>query len=98
MKQLTAKEVETLLVEGKPLNLIDVWEVEEVETGIIPGAIHIPLGSVELRMQELNKYEEGWLKWKMIIKIVKKVAEELTIRIHGHMFHLYDLEFLFGSW
>lgn len=55
MKQLSAKEVETLLVEGQPLNLIDVREVDEVETGKIPGAIHIPLGLLEFRMHELDK-------------------------------------------
>jgi rhodanese-related sulfurtransferase len=58
MKQLTAKEVENLLVEGKPLNLIDVREVDEVETGKIPGAIHIPLGLLEFRMHELDKSAE----------------------------------------
>ncbi|AST91690.1 MULTISPECIES: rhodanese-like domain-containing protein [Bacillaceae] len=58
MKQLTAKEVEILLLEGKPLNLIDVREVDEVETGKIPGAIHIPLGLLEFRMHELSKAKE----------------------------------------
>ncbi|EOR23199.1 rhodanese [Niallia nealsonii AAU1] len=45
MKQLTAKEVEKLLREGKALNIIDVREVDEVATGKIQGAIHIPLAS-----------------------------------------------------
>ncbi|HEO8418896.1 rhodanese-like domain-containing protein [Niallia sp. FSL W8-0635] len=58
MKQLTAKEVEKLLREGKVLNIIDVREVDEVATGKIPGAIHIPLGLVEFRMHELDKSKE----------------------------------------
>ncbi|MBD8069843.1 rhodanese-like domain-containing protein [Bacillus sp. PS06] len=58
MKQLSAKEVETLLVEGQPLNLIDVREVDEVETGKIPGAIHISLGLLEFRMHELDKSQD----------------------------------------
>lgn len=58
MKHLSAKEVETLLVEGQPLNLIDVREVDEVETGKIPGAIHIPLGLLEFRMHELDKSQD----------------------------------------
>ncbi|HWJ78026.1 MAG TPA: rhodanese-like domain-containing protein [Niallia sp.] len=58
MKQVTAKEVEHLLVEGKSVNIIDVREVDEVETGKIPGAIHIPLGLVEFRMHELDKSKE----------------------------------------
>jgi rhodanese-related sulfurtransferase len=58
MKQMTAKEVETLLNQGKKLNIIDVREVKEVAEGKIPGAINIPLGLVEFRMNELDKYKE----------------------------------------
>ncbi|WP_243356461.1 rhodanese-like domain-containing protein [Bacillus litorisediminis] len=58
MKQLTAKEVETMLNEKKDLNIIDVREVDEVAAGKIPGAIHIPLGLLEFRMHELDKSKE----------------------------------------
>ncbi|GAA0330406.1 rhodanese-like domain-containing protein [Bacillus carboniphilus] len=58
MKQLTAKEVETMLIENKDLNLVDVREVDEVAAGKIPGAIHIPLGLLEFRMHELDKSKE----------------------------------------
>jgi rhodanese-related sulfurtransferase len=58
MKQITAKEVENLLKEKQPLNIVDVREVDEVATGKIPGAIHIPLGLLEFRMQELDKSKE----------------------------------------
>lgn len=58
MKQITAKEVETLLNEGKPLNIIDVREASEVATGKIPSAVNIPLGLMEFRMHELDKSKE----------------------------------------
>ncbi|WP_428910749.1 rhodanese-like domain-containing protein [Niallia sp. Krafla_26] len=58
MKEMTAKEVETLLNEGKTLNIIDVREVDEVAGGKIPGAVNIPLGLVEFRMHELDKATE----------------------------------------
>ncbi|GCD83947.1 rhodanese-like domain-containing protein [Parageobacillus thermoglucosidasius] len=58
MKQLTAKEVEKLLQEGKQLNIIDVRETDEVVDGKIPGAINIPLGLLEFRMHELDKNKE----------------------------------------
>ncbi|MCM3571389.1 rhodanese-like domain-containing protein [Neobacillus mesonae] len=58
MKQMTAKEVETLLNEGKKLNIIDVREVDEVAAGKIPGAVNIPLGLVEFRMPDLDKSKE----------------------------------------
>ncbi|MDR7236733.1 rhodanese-like domain-containing protein [Neobacillus drentensis] len=58
MEQMTAKEVETLLNEGKKLDIIDVREVGEFATGKISGAVNIPLGLVEFRMHELNKSKE----------------------------------------
>ncbi|MED4352569.1 rhodanese-like domain-containing protein [Schinkia azotoformans] len=58
MKQITAKEVETLINEGKKIDIIDVREDFEVATGKIPGAVHIPIGSIEFRMDELDKSKE----------------------------------------
>ncbi|TDL63046.1 rhodanese-like domain-containing protein [Rhodococcus qingshengii] len=55
MKQMTAKEVEELLNQGKNLNIIDVREVKEVAAGKIPGAVNISLGLLEFRMHELDK-------------------------------------------
>ena len=58
MKTMTAKEAEILVNEGKPMDIIDVREVDEVVAGKIPGAMHIPLGLVEFRMHELDKSKE----------------------------------------
>ncbi|MBM6618166.1 rhodanese-like domain-containing protein [Bacillus suaedaesalsae] len=55
MKEISVKELETLLDEGKEVNLIDVREVDEVATEKIPGVINIPLGLLEFRMHELDK-------------------------------------------
>ncbi|MGJ7922699.1 rhodanese-like domain-containing protein [Neobacillus sp. LXY-4] len=58
MKQISAQEVEELLKEGTPLNIIDVREAAEVAGGKIPGAVNIPLGLVEFKMNELDKSKE----------------------------------------
>ncbi|MCM3162052.1 rhodanese-like domain-containing protein [Metabacillus litoralis] len=58
MKQFTAQEVENMLTQGKNVNIVDVREVEEVQAGKIPGAVHIPLGLLEFRMNELDKSKE----------------------------------------
>ena len=55
MKTITAKQVENQLAEGKELNIIDVREDDEVAEGMIPGAKHIALGTVEERAYELYK-------------------------------------------
>lgn len=57
MKEILAKEVQQALEQGRPIHLIDVREVDEVEAGHIPGVIHIPLGLLEFRVHELNKNE-----------------------------------------
>lgn len=41
--------------EGQPLFILDVREPDEYESGHIPGAVHIPLGEVEDRAEELNR-------------------------------------------
>lgn len=58
MKTMTAKEVESALAESAHLNIIDVREVGEVAAGKIPGAVNIPLGLLEFRMNELDKSKE----------------------------------------
>ena len=59
MKELTPKQVEELLNnENEMTNIIDVREDEEVAAGKIPTATHIPLGSIEQRMNELDKSKE----------------------------------------
>jgi len=58
MKEITPMEIAMMLNDNKPVNLIDVREVDEVKEGKIPGAIHIPLGLLEARMHELDKQVE----------------------------------------
>lgn len=55
MKEITTSELQELLEKGGNLNLIDVREADEVAEGMIPSAIHIPLGEVAARMGELDK-------------------------------------------
>lgn len=58
MNTITSKQLEELLKDGKELNIIDVREVDEVAAGKVPGAVNIPLGLLEFRMNELDKSKE----------------------------------------
>ncbi|MGM0750940.1 MAG: rhodanese-like domain-containing protein [Bacillota bacterium] len=58
MKTISPNEVMDRLSAGEPLNIIDVREVAEVKNGKIPNSIHLPLGLLEFRMNELNKNKE----------------------------------------
>ena len=55
MKEITTVELKQKLENGETLHMIDVREDEEVAAGIVPGAIHIPLGEIPERMAELDK-------------------------------------------
>ncbi|MBQ0140407.1 MAG: rhodanese-like domain-containing protein [Kurthia sp.] len=55
MKTITTVEVNQKLAAGEQLNLIDVREAAELVEGKIPGVLHIPLGLLDFRMQELDK-------------------------------------------
>ncbi|MCP3027296.1 rhodanese-like domain-containing protein [Halobacillus sp. A5] len=55
MKTITPKEIEMTYEE---VNIIDVRETNEVAAGKIPGALNIPLGLIEPRMNELDKSKE----------------------------------------
>lgn len=58
MNQMTAEEVKEYRQHAKGLSVIDVRETEEVRTGKIPGAVHIPLGLLEFRLQDIDKSKE----------------------------------------
>ncbi|PEJ36368.1 rhodanese [Peribacillus butanolivorans] len=58
MKEISPNEVKALLKGNSTINIIDVREVDEVKAGKIPNAMHIPLGLVEFRMQDLDKSKE----------------------------------------
>jgi rhodanese-related sulfurtransferase len=58
MKEMMPNEVESLLKEKSPIHIIDVREVEELKAGKIPNAIHIPLGLLEFKIQDLDKTKE----------------------------------------
>ncbi|MEK4600226.1 rhodanese-like domain-containing protein [Bacillus sp. FSL L8-0099] len=58
MKEITAREVGERLLRNEEIHVIDVREVEEVREGKIPGVLHIRLGLLEFRIQELDKNNE----------------------------------------
>lgn len=61
MKTITTDELQTRVEAGEELNIIDVREEDEVATGMIPGAKHIPLGEMEERVGELDAQKEYYM-------------------------------------
>lgn len=58
IEEVKPSEIERRLKSGENLNIIDVREGNEVETGKITGAKHIPLGEILTRLHELDKDKE----------------------------------------
>jgi phage shock protein E len=54
-KETKADELKAKLDNGEKVLVIDVRSDEEIETGSIPGAIHIPMEQLEARMKDIPK-------------------------------------------
>ncbi|MGG1600768.1 rhodanese-like domain-containing protein [Paenibacillus naphthalenovorans] len=57
-KVILPHEVRKRLEQGEKLNLLDVREQDEWESAHIPGAKHIPLGTIGERRKELDPDKE----------------------------------------
>ncbi len=55
MKSISTNELQEQLKENKKLHMIDVREADEVAAGMIPGAVHIPLGDIPNRINDLDQ-------------------------------------------
>jgi rhodanese-related sulfurtransferase len=55
---ITPAELQARLASGEIVAMIDVREDDEVALGMIPGAIHIPLGQIPDRLPELPDAQE----------------------------------------
>jgi len=58
MEEITATELKQRLDKGDDIQLIDVREDNEVAIATIPGAVHIPMGQVLNRMDEIDPERE----------------------------------------
>jgi rhodanese-related sulfurtransferase len=54
-KETTADELKAKIDKGEKVLVIDVRSDEEVESGSIPGAVHIPMDQLEARMKDIPK-------------------------------------------
>ncbi len=58
IKEITAAELQEMLEQDTKVSLIDVREEEEVATGMIEGAVHIPLREIPEAIESLDKQTE----------------------------------------
>jgi rhodanese-related sulfurtransferase len=58
IENITTEELQKKLEAGEKPEMIDVREHDEVESGMIPGAKHIPMGEIPDRLGEFDKNKE----------------------------------------
>lgn len=58
IRELSLQDLKALLDARAPVKLIDVRESEELASGRLPGALHIPRGFLELRIEEKAARDE----------------------------------------
>lgn len=54
VEEISIHAVKKQLDEGADVVLIDVRESEELENGVLPGTVHIPMGEIPERLGELS--------------------------------------------
>lgn len=65
MQEITATELKQRLDNGDDIQIVDVREANEVAIGRIPNSVHIPLGQVLNRMNEIDPSRETVVHCKM---------------------------------
>ena len=65
MEEITPTELKQRLDNGDDIQIVDVREDNEVAIGRIPNSIHIPLGQVLGRMNEIDPSRETVVHCKM---------------------------------
>ena len=65
MEEITATELKQRLDNGEDIQIIDVREDNEFAFNRIPNAVHIPLGQVLSRMDEIDPGRETVMHCKM---------------------------------
>ena len=65
MEEITATELKQRLDNGDDIQIVDVREDVEVANGVIPNSIHIPLGQVMNRTNEIDPNRETVVYCKM---------------------------------
>ncbi|NPC86353.1 molybdopterin biosynthesis protein MoeB, partial [Pyxidicoccus fallax] len=90
IREVSADEVKRLLDARAPVKLIDVREADEYAGGRLPGALHIPRGYLELRIEEragrdeeLVVYCAGGTRSALAVKTLKELGYTRVASLAG---------------
>ncbi|MBZ4417026.1 molybdopterin-synthase adenylyltransferase MoeB [Myxococcus sp. RHSTA-1-4] len=90
IREVSVDEVKRLLDTRAPVKLIDVREADEYSGGRLPGAVHIPRGYLELRIEdragrdeELVVYCAGGTRSALAVKTLKELGYTRVASLAG---------------
>jgi molybdopterin/thiamine biosynthesis adenylyltransferase/rhodanese-related sulfurtransferase len=94
--EVSPEEAKTRLADGKPVALLDVREREEYRQGYIPGAVSLPRGFLEMRVEEavpdkntaVIAYCQGGTRSLLAGRILKELGYRDVVSMRGG----------FGAW
>lgn len=90
MEEITATELKQRLDNGEDIQIIDVREDIEVAIARIPNAVHIPLGQVLNRMNEIDPNRETVVHCKMGGRSARAIEALQRSGFQGKLANLKD--------
>jgi len=90
MEEITATELKRRLDKGDDIQIIDVREDNEVAIARIPNSVHIPLGQVLGRMNEIDPNRETVVHCKMGGRSARAIAALQRLGFEGKLINLKD--------
>ncbi len=90
IREVSVEELKRLLDAQAPVKLIDVRESDEHTAGRLPGALHIPRGYLELRIEEKAQRDEelivycaGGTRSALAVRTLKELGYERVASLAG---------------
>lgn len=90
MEEITPTELKQRLDKGDDIQIIDVREDYEVAISRIPNSVHIPLGQVLNRMNEIDPKRETVMHCKMGGRSARAIEALKRLGFEGKLINLKD--------
>ena len=88
MEEITPTELKQRLDKGDDIQIIDVREDNEVAIARIPNSVHIPLGQVIARMNEIDPNRETVVHCKMGGRSARAIEALTRLGFEGTLINL----------
>ncbi|HET9528437.1 MAG TPA: rhodanese-like domain-containing protein [Pyrinomonadaceae bacterium] len=90
MEEITSTELKQRLDKGDDIQIIDVRENNEVAIARLPNSVHIPLGQVLTRMNEIDPTRETVVHCKMGGRSARAIDALQRSGFKGKLMNLKD--------